>query len=162
MKALKLIPVCIAAMAVILVQAQQPPSSQSEEAAAAAKAEKKARKKAKKAAKETGDMTGKSAVPGETTGTTGATGMTGMGTPQAPEAPAHRKARTATTGSAQRAVPTVSESEIASAKASGKVWVNTETGVYHKGGRWFGATKRGKFMTEQEAIAAGYRASKEK
>jgi hypothetical protein len=53
-----------------------------------------------------------------------------------------------------------SSAEIAAAKASGKVWVNTETGVYHKAGHWYGATKQGKFMTEQEAIKAGYRAAK--
>ena len=50
-----------------------------------------------------------------------------------------------------------SSSEIAAAKASGKVWVNTESGVYHKSGRWFGKTKNGKFMTEAEAKAAGYK-----
>ena len=50
-----------------------------------------------------------------------------------------------------------SSQEIAAAKASGKVWVNTETGVYHKGGRWYGKTKAGKFMTEAEAKAAGYK-----
>ncbi|MGA9494350.1 MAG: hypothetical protein WBV41_00740 [Terriglobales bacterium] len=53
-----------------------------------------------------------------------------------------------------------SSSEIAAAKASGKVWVNTETGVYHKGGRWYGKTKAGKFMTETEAKTAGYKAAK--
>ncbi len=47
--------------------------------------------------------------------------------------------------------------DIAAAKASGKVWVNTESGVYHKGGRWYGKTKAGKFMTEAEAKAAGYK-----
>ena len=57
---------------------------------------------------------------------------------------------------------TVSESEISAAKAEGKVWVNTESGVYHKGGQWYGATKQGKFMTEQEAKQAGYRAAKSK
>jgi hypothetical protein len=56
----------------------------------------------------------------------------------------------------------VSDSEIAAAKASGQVWVNTETGVYHKGGRWYGATKQGKFMTEPEATKAGYHLSKGK
>src|SRR5215831_2994190 len=65
-------------------------------------------------------------------------------------------------GSAHRAKTTVPESEIAAAKADGKVWVNTETGVYHKGGQWYGATKQGKFMTENEAIKAGYKASKAK
>lgn len=52
-----------------------------------------------------------------------------------------------------------SSSDIAAAKASGKVWVNTESGVYHKGGRWYGKTKQGKFMTEAEAKAAGYKAA---
>jgi predicted flap endonuclease-1-like 5' DNA nuclease len=46
---------------------------------------------------------------------------------------------------------------------NGKVWVNTKSGVYHKeGDRWYGKTKEGKYMTEDEAIKAGYRADKEK
>ena len=44
-------------------------------------------------------------------------------------------------------------------QTSGKVWVNTESGVYHKSGRWYGKTKQGKFMTEDEAKAAGYKAA---
>jgi len=39
------------------------------------------------------------------------------------------------------------------------VWVNTDSGVYHKGGRWYGKTKAGKFMSEADAKAAGYKAS---
>lgn len=43
----------------------------------------------------------------------------------------------------------------------GMVWVNTDTKVYHKeGDRYYGKTKHGKYMTEQEAIQAGYRAAK--
>jgi hypothetical protein len=53
-----------------------------------------------------------------------------------------------------------SASDIAAAKASGKVWVNLETGIYHKRGRWYGKTKNGKFMTLDEAKKAGYKASK--
>lgn len=53
-----------------------------------------------------------------------------------------------------------SAAEIASAKKGGKVWVNLDTGIYHKGGRWYGKTKNGRFMTESEAKAAGYRKSK--
>lgn len=44
----------------------------------------------------------------------------------------------------------------------GMVWVNLETTVYHREGqRWYGNTKKGKFMTEADAQRAGYRASKE-
>jgi hypothetical protein len=50
--------------------------------------------------------------------------------------------------------------EIAAAKASGKVWVNLNTGIYHHGGRWYGKTKSGRFMTLEEAKKAGYKPSK--
>lgn len=49
------------------------------------------------------------------------------------------------------------------AKGSGMVWVNTDSGVYHKPGtRWYGKTKKGKYMTEADAIKAGYRAAVKK
>jgi hypothetical protein len=56
-----------------------------------------------------------------------------------------------------KATPAASTPEIAAAQSSGKVWVNTESGVYHKSGRWYGKTKQGKFMTEAEAKSAGYK-----
>jgi len=41
------------------------------------------------------------------------------------------------------------------------VWVNLDTKVFHReGDRYYGKTKHGKWMTETEAVAAGYRASK--
>jgi hypothetical protein len=41
-----------------------------------------------------------------------------------------------------------------------QVWVNTNTGVYHcPGGQYYGNTKRGEYLTESEAIGAGYRAA---
>ncbi|HTZ96775.1 MAG TPA: hypothetical protein VMB18_10280 [Terriglobales bacterium] len=55
---------------------------------------------------------------------------------------------------------TPSEADIAAAKAAHKVWVNLDTGIYHKGGRWYGKTKNGKFMTTDEAKKAGYKAAK--
>jgi hypothetical protein len=40
------------------------------------------------------------------------------------------------------------------------VWVNTDSGIYHKqGSRYYGKTKQGKYMSETDAIKAGYRAS---
>jgi hypothetical protein len=53
-----------------------------------------------------------------------------------------------------------SAAEIAAAKASGKVWVNLNTGIYHRRGRWYGKTKNGKFMTPEEAKKAGYKPAK--
>jgi hypothetical protein len=39
-----------------------------------------------------------------------------------------------------------------------KVWVNTNSGVYHcPASRWYGNTKQGKYMSECEAKKAGYR-----
>lgn len=41
------------------------------------------------------------------------------------------------------------------------VWVNTESKIFHKqGSKWYGKTKQGNYMTESEAIKAGYRESR--
>ena len=46
---------------------------------------------------------------------------------------------------------------------AGKVWVNTESKVYHcQGDRWYGKTKQGEYMTEADATSKGYRASQGK
>ncbi len=80
-----------------------------------------------------------------------------QGTPSAQTAPASHKASQPSKTSSAGAP---SDADIAAAKASGKVWVNTDSGVYHKGGRWYGKTKTGKFMTEADAKAAGYKESR--
>jgi hypothetical protein len=54
-----------------------------------------------------------------------------------------------------------SQADIDAAKAKGMVWVNLNSGIYHKSGEFYGKTKSGKFMTEDEAKKAGYRAAKE-
>jgi len=57
--------------------------------------------------------------------------------------------------------PGVSAADIARAQSSGMVWVNTDSGVYHKSGRYYGKTKQGKFMPEGDAKKAGYHESKQ-
>jgi len=43
----------------------------------------------------------------------------------------------------------------------GMVWVNLDTKVFHReGDRYYGNTKHGKFMTEADAVNAGYREAK--
>jgi hypothetical protein len=43
----------------------------------------------------------------------------------------------------------------------GMVWVNTASGVYHhEGDQWYGKTKDGKFMSEEEAKKAGFHEAK--
>ena len=45
----------------------------------------------------------------------------------------------------------------------GLVWVNTETHVYHKeGSRFYGTSKKGKYMTEAEAVKEGNKAGAER
>jgi DNA uptake protein ComE-like DNA-binding protein len=43
---------------------------------------------------------------------------------------------------------------------AGMVWVNTDSGIYHKeGSRWYGKTKEGKFMAEQDAKKQSFKAA---
>jgi hypothetical protein len=45
--------------------------------------------------------------------------------------------------------------------APGMVWVNLTTKVFHRAGdRWYGNTKHGQYMTEADALKAGYREAK--
>jgi Helix-hairpin-helix motif len=77
--------------------------------------------------------------------------------PTAPAATAPAPARPAATPA-----PTVTGSTPAQAPpAKGMVWVNTKTRVFHReGDEWYGKTKEGKFMTEAEALAAGFHEAK--
>jgi DNA/RNA endonuclease YhcR with UshA esterase domain len=54
-----------------------------------------------------------------------------------------------------------SPQDIADAKSKGLVWVNSSTHVYHKDGSYYGNTKHGKFMSEDDAKKAGNHAAKE-
>jgi hypothetical protein len=45
---------------------------------------------------------------------------------------------------------------------AGMVWVNTTSHVYHKeGSKWYGRTKHGKYISEQDAIKEGDHLDKE-
>jgi len=84
----------------------------------------------------------------------------GSASSNAPTASAPANPAAGTKSSKAAVGGTAFAAEIATAKASGKVWVNLDTGIYHKAGRWYGKTKNGKFMTADEAKKAGYRPAK--
>jgi len=67
---------------------------------------------------------------------------------------------TSQTNATAKADQAPTASEIAAARASHKVWVNLDSGIYHKGGHWYGKTKNGKFMALDEARKAGYKPAK--
>jgi competence protein ComEA len=84
----------------------------------------------------------------------------GTGAPVPAPAPANVSPGT---GAPPPASPAPASSvEPRTAPAAGMVWVNTATKVFHRqGDPWYGRTKEGKFMTEADAVKAGYRASKQ-
>jgi len=86
-------------------------------------------------------------------------GLSAVSQDASSQSPASATGTAQTKASAKPDSPPTS-SEITAAKASHKVWVNLDTGIYHKGGRWYGKTKNGKFMTVDEAKKAGYKPAK--
>jgi DNA uptake protein ComE-like DNA-binding protein len=85
--------------------------------------------------------------------------------PAAPASSAPPPAPASKPAAAPAKAPSSSEASSAPAvppPSKGMVWVNTETKVFHReGDKWYGNTKHGKYMTEADAVKAGYRESKE-
>ena len=87
--------------------------------------------------------------------------------------PASSSAPSSTQPAANSSAPAASSSATSTKSASSSkanvqaqtppspgMWVNTNSKVYHKpGSQYYGKTKQGKWMTEQDAIKAGYRAA---
>ena len=72
-------------------------------------------------------------------------------------APAAAPAAAATAGAGKAASSTTPQQP----PQKGMVWVNLSTKVFHReGDKYYGNTKNGKFMTEADAIAAGYHEAK--
>ena len=87
-------------------------------------------------------------------------------------APAKKEATAASKEAAEPAKPAAAPTKTAAAPTktaaakpsatpaagggAGKVWVNTDSKVYHcQGNKWYGTTKKGEYMTEEQAKAAG-------
>jgi len=76
-------------------------------------------------------------------------------------APTPAPARAAAPPAAAPAASTVASTSAQVPLAKGMVWVNTSTKVFHReGDKWYGKTKEGKFMTEADALAAGFHEAK--
>lgn len=102
-------------------------------------------------------------------------GRGGTSAPVPPGAPASSSSGAGNPAASAPAAPASTGASSSSSKGSsapaqyqpppspGMVWVNLETKVFHRqGDTWYGKTKKGKYMTEADAVKAGYRLSKEK
>jgi len=78
--------------------------------------------------------------------------------PTPPPAPAQTKTKEAASKKSKTAE---ASTPFQPPPAKGMVWVNLDTKVFHKeGDRWYGKTKHGQYMTESDALKAGYTEAK--
>ncbi len=77
-----------------------------------------------------------------------------------PKSSAAASPAAATSAPAKNASAEAANNPPAPGGGHGLVWVNTESHVYHReGSRFYGTTKKGKYMTEAEATKEGNRAA---
>src|SRR5213079_394699 len=77
-----------------------------------------------------------------------------------PKSSAAASPATATSAPAKNASADAASNPPAAGGGHGLVWVNTETHVYHReGSRFYGTTKKGKYVSEADAIKEGDRAA---
>ena len=104
-----------------------------------------------------------------TTGAAGGAATSGAGGTKTSTVPSGTTAPSSTASSSAAAGKSTTTAKAAPADDTpaktppqkGMVWVNTDSGVFHKeGSRWYGNTKQGKYMTEADAQKAGYKPSK--
>ena len=92
--------------------------------------------------------------------------LTAQSTPPATAAaPASSAAAPAAANTAKPAATKTKAAEPAfvAPPEKGMVWVNTASGAYHtEGTKYYGKTKQGKYMTEADALKAGYHAAAKK
>ena len=78
-----------------------------------------------------------------------------------PKSSAAASPAAATRASAKSASAETATNPPAPGGGHGLVWVNTDSHVYHReGSHFYGTTKKGKYMTEAEAIKGGNKAAK--
>ena len=132
--------------------AASPAAAESTTAASASPAERRGRKKAKA---EVAASPAPSASPGKFS-----LGNFFKPKTSASAAPAAASPAAASLAPAKPAVTEPATNAPAQGGGHGLVWVNTESHVYHReGSRFYGTTKKGKYMTEQEAINEGDKAA---
>jgi hypothetical protein len=123
------------------------PPATTEPAASASPAEKRGRKKAQ-------TEVAASPVPSPSPG------KFSLGNLFKPKTSVSAGATAASPAPATRATTEAATTAPAPGGGHGLVWVNTESHVYHReGSRFYGTTKKGKYMTEQDAINEGDRAA---
>src|SRR6266542_3351358 len=122
-------------------------AAESTAAASASPAEKRSQKKAKTAV---AASPAPSASPGKFT----------LGNLFKPRTSASAAPAAASPAPAKSAATEAATNPPAQGGGHGLVWVNTESHVYHReGSRFYGTTKKGKYVTEQEAINEGDKAA---